>query len=98
MPENFLTAFAHDHEKSFFERTVSTPEGPRLYGDMLAWITPATLTGCPAAVAPVGLSSNGLPVGVQIVGPFLEDAVPIHLAGLLQDLTGGFLPPPDFSD
>jgi len=98
MPENFLTAFAHDHKKSFFELTVSTPEGPRLYGDMLAWITPATLTGCPAVVAPVGLSSNGLPVGVQIVGPFLEDAVPVQLAGLVGDLTGGFVPPPDFSD
>lgn len=94
MPENFLTAFPHDTEKSFFERTAHIPEGPRLYGDMLAWISPPTLTGCPAAVAPVGTGPDGLPVGVQIMGPFLEDAVPIHLAGLIEDLTGGFAPPP----
>jgi amidase len=61
---------------------------------MLAWITPATLTGCPATSAPVGLSSAGPPVGVQSVGPFPEAAVPIQLAGLLQDLTDGFVPPP----
>jgi amidase len=98
MPANFTTAFPHDQEKSFFERTVSTPEGSRRYGDMLAWITPATLTGCPAAVAPVGISSEGLPVGIQIMGPFLEDVVPIHLAGLLEDVTGGFVPPPKFRE
>jgi amidase len=95
-PANFLTAFAHDHEKSFFERTVSIPEGTRQYGDMLAWITPATLTGCPAVVAPAGVAADGLPVGIQIMGPFLEDAVPVHLAGILQELTGGFVAPPRF--
>ncbi|HEY4679092.1 MAG TPA: hypothetical protein VIJ01_18135 [Candidatus Angelobacter sp.] len=35
---------------------------------MLNWIAPATLTGCPATVARVGRTPQGLPVGTQIVG------------------------------
>ncbi len=42
------------------------------------------LTGNPAAVAPVGLSAEGLPIGVQIVGHPFEDALAAGLAGLLQ--------------
>ncbi|MEZ4550347.1 MAG: hypothetical protein R2874_07690 [Desulfobacterales bacterium] len=34
--------------------------------------------------------------GVQIVGPYLEDRTPIHFAGLLADITGGFQPPPGY--
>jgi hypothetical protein len=33
---------------------------------------------------------------MQIMGPFLEDATPINIAGLMADLVGGFKPPPDF--
>jgi hypothetical protein len=31
------------------------------------------------------------------MGPFLEDATPIDIAGLLADLLGGFEPPPGYS-
>lgn len=96
MPENIVPAFAHDHKLTFFERTVNTSQGERFYGDMLRWISFATLTGCPATVAPVGRTKGGLPVGIQIMGPYLEDATPIHLAGLMADVTGGFVTPPGF--
>jgi amidase len=59
------------------------------------WISFATLTGCPATVAPVGRTKDGLPVGVQIMGPFLEDATPIGIAMRMADVTGGFIAPPD---
>ena len=97
LPVNIVPAFPHDQKLSFFERFVSTPEGQRNYGDMLKWISPATLTGCPAAVAPVGRTSKGLPVGVQIMGPYLEDATPIAIAGRMADVVGGFEAPPGFS-
>jgi len=54
------------------------------------------LTGCPATTAPAGLSKSGLPVGLQIVGPYLEDATPIGFAQLLAREIGGFQPPPGF--
>jgi amidase len=56
----------------------------------------ATLTGCPATASPVGLTRDGLPVGIQIMGPFLEDATPIHLAGALAEVIGGFRAPAGF--
>jgi len=42
------------------------------------------------------LTKGGLPVGVQIVGPYLEDRTPIHVAKLMKDVVGGFTPPPGF--
>lgn len=93
LPSAFTAAFPHDHGP-FDARIVPTPEGARQpYWDLLAYISPATLTGCPATVAPAGLSKSGLPVGIQIVGPYLEDATPIRFAHLLAGEIGGFRPP-----
>jgi amidase len=69
--------------------------GSRPYGDLMSWIPPATLTGCPATAAPIGQTAAGLPVGVQIMGPFWEDATPIAFADMLAKEIGGFSPPPD---
>jgi len=96
MPVNIVPAFAHDQELSFFERILATSAGARQYGDMLRWISPATLTGCPSTVAPVGQTADGLPVGIQILGPFMEDATPIALAECLAGALGGFASPPGF--
>jgi amidase len=96
MPTAFVPAFPHDHSPNQLERVLSTPEGPRPYLDLLFWISFASLTGLPATTAPVGLTRGGLPVGIQIVGPHLEDATPIDIAGRLSELIGGFRPPPGY--
>ncbi len=41
---------------------------------MLFWISFETHTGLPASVFPIGVGETGLPVGMQVIGPFLEDA------------------------
>jgi amidase len=65
---------------------------------MASWISFASLGGLPATVAPVGLTSSGLPAGIQIVGPMWEDGTSIEFAALLADVAGGFIPPPSFLD
>jgi amidase len=65
--------------------------------DLSFWISFATLTGLPATTAPVGLTRDKLPVGIQVVGPYLEDATSIDVAGRLADVLGGFRPPPGFA-
>jgi len=95
-PVVFTAAFVHDHREPKASRRIETPEGLRNYWDTLRWIEPATLTGCPATVAPVGRTTSGLPVGIQVMGPYLEDATPITFAGLLSTEFGGFAPPPGF--
>lgn len=97
MPTAFVPAFPHEHSTDFLNRRLATPEGPRGYMDLLFWIAFATLTGLPATTAPVGVTRDGLPVGIQIVGPYLEDATPIDLAGKLADVIGGFRPPKDYT-
>jgi amidase len=93
MPTEFVPAFPHDHSMPFGDRKLSTPEGPRAYMDLLFWTSFATLAGLPATTAPVGLTRSGLPVGIQIPGPYLEDATPIDVAGKMADVVGGFHPP-----
>src|SRR5207245_678208 len=96
LPTAFVAAFPHDHTQDLDNRRLATPGGRRQYQDLLFWISFATLTGLPATTAPVGLTRDGLPVGIQIIGPFLEDATPIDVAGKLADVLGGFAPPKGF--
>jgi len=93
LPTEFVPAFPHDHSQPQQARRLATPAGPREYYDLLFWIAFATLTGLPATAAPIGLTSGGLPVGLQIIGPYLEDLTPIDVAGKLADVVGGFRPP-----
>ncbi len=50
----------------------------------------------PATVAPVERTPEGLPVGIQIVAPQLEDRTSIEFARLLHSEVGGYEPPPGF--
>ena len=43
---------------------------------------------------PIGRSDDGLPIGVQIVGGYLEDRTTIAFARLIEREFGGFTPPP----
>ncbi len=98
LPTTFTAAFPHDRRPTEV-RTLSMPEGgEQPFLNLLAYITPATLTGCPATTAPAGLSKSGLPVGLQIVGPYLEDATPIRFAQLLAREIGGFQAPPGYGN
>lgn len=83
MPVTFTAAFPHDQDRPQDARMIATPEGPRPYAGQFDWIAPATLSGCPATVVPVGMTAGGLPVGIQVMGPMWEDATPIAFAGLL---------------
>jgi amidase len=97
MPVAFVPAFPHDHSEAFERRQLDTPEGKRPYSDITPWIAMPTLTGCPATVAPAGRTAAGLPAGIQIMGPYLEDSTPIEFARLMADVAGGFEPPKSFT-
>jgi amidase len=58
------------------------------------WADPATTCGLPATAAPIDRSPSGLPIGVQIIGPYLEDRTTIAFAELLERELGGFAAPP----
>jgi amidase len=91
-------AYPHDHSPDQETRRVNIDGTDYVYPDQLAWPGIATLPGLPATAIPIGLSAEGLPVGVQIVGPWLEDRTPLKLAELIEREFGGFVPPPMFDD
>jgi len=41
---------------------------------------PGTLSGCPIINVPVGFSTQGLPMGMQIIGPATQDLKVLQLA------------------
>jgi amidase len=91
-------AYPHDHSPEQEARRINIDGKDHAYPDQLAWPGIATLPGLPATAIPLGLSPQGLPVGVQIVGPWLEDRTPLRLAELIERDFGGFVPPPMFDD
>jgi amidase len=97
MPSSFVAAFPHDHSEPQDARRLATSAGPRPYLDLVFWNTSANLAGLPSTAAPVGRTAQGLPVGVQILGPYFEDATPIDFAGRMATVIGGFVPPPGFA-
>jgi amidase len=87
-------AFPHDHSRySAREADIDGKQVP--YGDQVAWAAIATSTGLPATAAPIEHEGN-LPIGVQIIGGYLEDRTTIAFAGLIEREFGGFKPPPGF--
>jgi amidase len=91
-------AYPHDHSDDQETRRIDIDGKAYVYPDQLAWPGIATLPGLPATAIPIGRSPEGLPIGVQILGPWLEDRTPLKLAELIEREFGGFVPPPMFDD
>jgi amidase len=89
-------AIPHDHSEPQFARTLRVNGQPRPYLDIIAWAGVIGMVFLPATVAPVGRTAGGLPVGIQIVGPYLEDRTAIDFARRLVDVVGGFEIPPGY--
>ena len=96
MPITATAAFPHDQSEPMPARTMRINGADRSYLAQLFWAGLATAPFLPSTVAPVGLTAEGLPVGMQIVGPEFADLSTIWLAGELAGLIGGYQPPPGY--
>ena len=77
-------AFPHDHNPDLLVRRIDIDGVEYPFFDQLVWAGLATMPGLPATAVPAGLSPEGLPVGVQLIGPMFEDRTPLRLAELLE--------------
>jgi amidase len=50
------------------------------YHEWMKCVLPITMSGCPALAAPAGFSAQGLPIGIQIVGPIHAEWACLQLA------------------
>ena len=83
----------HDH-RPFEERSIRLGGRGYPYMQQAYWCSLATTAGLPAVVVPVGLTQERLPVGLQVIGPYLGDRTALAFAAWVEQLTGGFRPPP----
>jgi amidase len=91
-PAAIVNAFSHTDEP--WNRRRLDVNGRAVAYDYLA-VYPglANLTGQPSTAFPIGRTSDGLPIGAQAIGPYLEDRTPIRFATLVAGEFGGFRPP-----
>ncbi|WP_278265381.1 amidase family protein [Nocardia sp. AG03] len=86
-------AFPHDHDPDLLGRRLDIDGVDYPFFDQIIWAGLATMPGLPATAVPTGRSPEGLPVGVQLIGPMFEDRTPLRLAELLEQHLGGFESP-----
>ncbi len=93
-------AFAHDPSGTGpghiaqYARTHKVDGRAIPYLNGLQWPGLATVANLPATAIPTGRSIDGLPMGLQAIGPYLEDRTPLRFAQLVEEALGGFTPPP----
>jgi amidase len=93
-PISPTVAIPHDHSGPLTSRTLTINERVRPYTDQMAWMGLFGVAYLPATAVPVAIHPDGLPIGVQVVGPFLEDRTTLAAAAVVESLTGGFRWPP----
>ncbi|MGZ8260533.1 MAG: amidase family protein [Caldimonas sp.] len=76
-------AYPHVDGADMRTSTLLVDGKPTVYGQQIGWPGIATFPGLPATAMPVGRSADGLPVGLQVIGPFLHDRTTIAVAGWL---------------
>lgn len=92
-----VPAFPHNNAVDMWDRTITVNEGEEPYMIVTNWAGLIGVVGLPSAVPPVGVTPGGLPVGIQVVAPYLRDREAVKLAGLVADVTGtGYRVPPGF--
>ena len=95
-PTASTPACPHDQAGERWERTIMVNGKPVRAVDQLFWAGYASLAYLPATAAPIGFSKEGLPIGVQIIGPQYHDRTCIAFAGLIEREFQGFVAPPGY--
>jgi amidase len=90
-----VAAFPHNQEGEIIDRVLDVNGEPAPHMALLGWAGLIGVVGLPSAVSPVGRTAAGLPVGVQLVAPFLRDRDAVRAAQMVSEVLGGYQPPPN---
>jgi amidase len=70
------------------------PSSPHCYGTSMRHSQWLNLAGCPGASVPVGVSPEGLPIGVQVIGRPHEEELVLAVAERIEQARGPWQAPP----
>jgi amidase len=88
-------AFPHDVDRPITERVLDVDGTPVAHLVAMAWCGAVGSVLLPVVTLPTGPTPDGLPVGIQVIGPFLSDRRLLRMARLVDEAAGpGFTPPP----
>ncbi|MDH4146682.1 MAG: amidase [Acidimicrobiia bacterium] len=93
-PVAVVAAFPHSHEGTVYTRPIDVDGVTRSFADLICWTSLIGYVYLPSTVVPVGWTADGLPVGIQIVAPYLEDRTALAFATQVERVLGGYRPPP----
>ncbi|NEY35082.1 amidase [Streptomyces sp. PRKS01-65] len=68
------------------DRYITVDGEKRGFFDQTSWVNLASPVGLPALVMPTGQTGEGLPLALQIIGPYLSDRTVIAMATLLAEV------------
>jgi amidase len=97
IPGTPLPAFVIDESSPQNGRTIEIDGRTIAYDTQGFWQGLATVSYLPATIAPIALSESGLPLSVQIVGPYLHDMTTIGFAREVEISYCSFQPPAGFT-
>jgi amidase len=93
-PITLTPAFTHRQEGTFETRMTAVNGAEVPYSLLEAWPALIGSVYLPSTSTPVGRTPGGLPVGVQVVSPYLHDRRSIAVSKRIAELTGGYQVPP----
>jgi amidase len=96
-PAAASTAFTHNQKGERWERMITVNGKPQPTTTQMFWAGFSGMAYLPSTVAPAGIAGDGLPVGVQIIGPQYGDHTCIAFAQLLEKEYFPFTAPAGFT-
>jgi amidase len=92
-PNAATAAFPHSMPGERWERMITVNGKPQPATTQMWWAGIAGMCYLPGTAAPIGLSPEGLPLSVQVVGPQYGDFSTIRFAQLIEREYYAFVPP-----
>jgi len=94
-PVTPVPAFRHVHAEQGSNWAHATIEefGDLPYPSLIGWNALIGSAYLPVTTPPVGRTADGLPVGIQVVAPYLHDHTALTFARRITEVLGGYQPP-----
>jgi len=84
----------HTEDGSNWSSATLADHGDRPYRDLIGWSALIGSAYLPVTVPPIGRTAGGLPIGIQVVAPYLHDRTALAFARCMSEVLGGYVPPP----